>query len=152
MTFTREILAEFLNEIIGSKEFIYINSKKIRQWILELDPNGELFHLKDGDILYTKGAWSFSEEKQKTLRAQSVVENLAIEEKKLIYTKLKEAIRVKLGGIASDKFLSELAQRAFANKNPVAFCKAMGLDIDNIPNLNKPHLIMTEKKGDYIKI
>ena len=144
--FTSSLLSKFTTELIGENLNHKIKDLTIIPFYNLLDPNENSWHIEDGHTIWPIKTWKTNKARIDEVKRQADEYNKKID----LYKSLKESLIV---GIVN-KLLVTREMAELLAKDPLKGDRAMllqfghvfGIDLSNLPILDKPHIIIEGNK------
>jgi hypothetical protein len=142
---TSELHDRYLREIIGIHDRVEIKDTLLLE--ITRTFNSPHWHV-DGNLLWESHAWKQSEAKWTKMREASEVYNQMVYERKEALSTLLRNVRTKLGLSHEQAFM--IAHKILKARSAQA-AALFDVNIDELPELPVPHLVMTDK-GEYYEL
>lgn len=137
---------KFIIELIGEKASFIPKDKSILPFFVLVDPQEQYWHVHEGEIWPIK-SWKVHEASVKEKKRISDEYNTKIFKRKDALESLTKGIQNKLG--LDEPTSRMMASKFLANKNPVELGIFFGVDLSDVPVLDKPHLVL-DGNNSYI--
>jgi hypothetical protein len=133
------LLSRFINEILSSQECHICEDEAISLLTKLIDSEEKFFHV-EGNTIWRKSNWRITAERMAKQKIESDIFNQKLFARKDALKALREGA-TRILRIADDKYCLMLCLNILTKKNTQA-ASMFGVDISNVPELDKPHQIM----------
>jgi hypothetical protein len=144
ITLNKELLSKFLEEIIGFKSHHTLKNPELASIIQLVDPDSAKWHINDSRVVWRLAEWRTEYARLEQIKKDSALYNSTLDARKLVVEQLSEGIRNFLG---VESTLALTLALDMIHKDNVAGAMVFGVDISNIPELPKRHIVIEEGRS-----
>lgn len=146
---TPEVLTLFVEELLREKDNYITDNKALLLIVSHLDPSENKYHIElETQTLWRKKAWKIAYERNLKVKAASEKENQIIWKRKETLFQLRRGISTYMGLNIEDDNCFMVALKIMKHKDEKS-AKVFGVDISDLPELEKPYTIMTARGSSY---